>query len=121
MIRDTLLVIDDSELDLAILNEIFKHHFKLHLPAVLIERVITDALQGLHQRDGLLGIAVHQCHQIEVPGFECRLEPERERHRPCGQLPGYRFQLGRSCRRSDLRIPLRRTSSLYCSVDPSVL
>ena len=26
MIRDTLLVIDDSELDLAILNEIFKHH-----------------------------------------------------------------------------------------------
>ncbi len=29
MIRDTLLVIDDSELDLAILNEIFKHHFRV--------------------------------------------------------------------------------------------
>ena len=29
MIRDTLLVIDDSELDLAILNEIFKQHFRV--------------------------------------------------------------------------------------------
>ena len=29
MMRDTLLVIDDSELDLAILNEIFKHHFRV--------------------------------------------------------------------------------------------
>lgn len=27
--RDTLLVIDDSELDLAILNEIFKHLFRV--------------------------------------------------------------------------------------------
>lgn len=29
MKRDTLLIIDDSELDLAILNEIFKNHFKV--------------------------------------------------------------------------------------------
>ena len=29
MVRDTLLIIDDSELDLAILNEIFKHMFRV--------------------------------------------------------------------------------------------
>ena len=29
MMRDTLLVIDDSELDLAILNEIFKNLFRV--------------------------------------------------------------------------------------------
>ena len=39
MIRDTLLIIDDSELDLAILNEIFKNLFCV--------TCTSDARQGL--------------------------------------------------------------------------
>lgn len=48
MIRDTLLIIDDSELDLAILHEIFKNLFRVEC--------VSDARRGLsflhHMRNG---------------------------------------------------------------------
>ena len=63
-------------------------------------------------------------HRLEGPGLEARSgrrrrqarqgrPPERPLHRPRLQLPGHRFQLGRSCRRSDRRVPLRRPPSQH--------
>lgn len=65
MIRDTLLVIDDSELDLAILNEIFKNLFEVECA--------RDARRGIsflrrnHQR--VCGILLDICLERRGEGF----------------------------------------------------
>lgn len=65
MIRDTLLVIDDSELDLAILNEIFKHHFQVEC--------VLDAHRGLtylkHHRDRICAVLLDICLGRRGAGF----------------------------------------------------
>lgn len=65
MIRDTLLVIDDSELDLAILNEIFKHHFR-----VVCE---MDARRGLtalkHDKARICAVLLDICLGRRGAGF----------------------------------------------------
>ena len=65
MIRDTLLVIDDSELDLAILNEIFKHRFR-----VLCE---MDAHRGLaalkRDRERICAVLLDICLGRRGAGF----------------------------------------------------
>ena len=65
MIRDTLLVIDDSELDLAILNEIFKHRFR-----VLCE---MDAHRGLsalkHDKERICAVLLDICLGRRGAGF----------------------------------------------------
>lgn len=65
MIRDTLLVIDDSELDLAILNEIFKHHFRVEC--------VMDAHHGLtflkHNRDRICAVLLDICLGRRGAGF----------------------------------------------------
>ena len=65
MIRDTLLVIDDSELDLAILNEIFKHHFRVEC--------VMDAHRGLsclkHERERICAVLLDICLGRRGAGF----------------------------------------------------
>lgn len=65
MIRDTLLIIDDSELDLAILNEIFKNLFEVEC--------ISDPRKGLtflHQnKDRVCAILLDICLERRGEGF----------------------------------------------------
>lgn len=65
MIRDTLLIIDDSELDLAILNEIFKKLFRVEC--------IVDARQGLsflhHNEERVCAILLDICLERRGAGF----------------------------------------------------
>ena len=65
MIRDTLLVIDDSELDLAILNEIFKHHFRVECA--------LDAHKGLtclkRDRERICAVLLDICLGRRGAGF----------------------------------------------------
>lgn len=65
MIRDTLLIIDDSELDLAILHEIFKNLFHVECA--------SDARQGLsylhHHREQVCGILLDICLERRGAGF----------------------------------------------------
>lgn len=63
--RDTLLVIDDSELDLAILNEIFKHHFRVECA--------LDAHRGLtylkHDGERICAVLLDICLGRRGAGF----------------------------------------------------
>ena len=65
MIRDTLLVIDDSPLDLAILNEIFKGIFRVECAA--------DARRGLsflhHNHQRVCGVLLDICLERRGAGF----------------------------------------------------
>ena len=65
MMRDTLLVIDDSELDLAILNEIFRHHFRVECA--------LDAHRGLtylkHDRERICAVLLDICLGRRGAGF----------------------------------------------------
>lgn len=65
MIRDTLLVIDDSELDLAILNEIFKNLFQVVC--------LSDAHQGLsflkQNRERICAVLLDICLGRRGVGF----------------------------------------------------
>lgn len=65
MIRDTLLVIDDSPLDLAILNEIFKGIFRVECAA--------DARRGLsflhHNHQQVCGVLLDICLERRGEGF----------------------------------------------------
>lgn len=65
MIRDTLLIIDDSELDLAILNEIFKNLFRVEC--------ISDARRGLtflhHHEDRVCAVLLDICLERRGAGF----------------------------------------------------
>lgn len=65
MIRDTLLIIDDSELDLAILNEIFKKLFCV--------TCISDARQSLtflrHNEERICAILLDICLERRGAGF----------------------------------------------------
>ena len=65
MIRDTLLVIDDSELDQAILNEIFKRLFCVEC--------ISDARQGMsflhHNKERVCAILLDICLERRGAGF----------------------------------------------------
>lgn len=65
MIRDTLLVIDDSELDLAILNEIFKNLFRVECA--------SDARQGLaflrHSQNRVCAVLLDICLGRRSAGF----------------------------------------------------
>lgn len=65
MIRDTLLVIDDSPLDLAILNEIFKGIFRVECAA--------DARRGLsflhHNHQRVCGVLLDICLERRGEGF----------------------------------------------------
>lgn len=65
MIRDTLLIIDDSELDLAILNEIFKNLFHVEC--------VSDARRGLtflhHNQDRICAILLDICLERRGAGF----------------------------------------------------
>lgn len=65
MIRDTLLVIDDSDLDLAILNEIFKQHFQMVC--------LSDAHQALsflkHGRERTCAVLLDICLGRRGAGF----------------------------------------------------
>lgn len=65
MIRDTLLIIDDSELDLAILNEIFKNLFRVEC--------ILDARHGRaflnRNRDRVCAILLDICLERQDAGF----------------------------------------------------
>lgn len=65
MIRDTLLIIDDSELDLAILNEIFKNLFCVEC--------VSDARQGLsylhHNKERVCAILLDICLERRGAGF----------------------------------------------------
>lgn len=65
MIRDTLLIIDDSELDLAILNEIFKGLFRVEC--------VADARRGLtylhHNRERICAILLDICLERRGAGF----------------------------------------------------
>ena len=65
MIRDTLLIIDDSELDLAILNEIFKNLFCV--------TCTSDARQGLtflrHNGERICAILLDICLERRGAGF----------------------------------------------------
>ena len=65
MIRDTLLIIDDSELDLAILNEIFKNLFRVEC--------CLDARQGIsflhHHQERICGVLLDICLERRGAGF----------------------------------------------------
>lgn len=65
MIRDTLLIIDDSELDLAILNEIFKNLFRVECS--------SDARRGLtflrHNQERVCAILLDICLERRGAGF----------------------------------------------------
>ena len=65
MMRDTLLVIDDSELDLAILHEIFKRHFRVECA--------LDAHRGLtylkHDRERICAVLLDICLGRRGAGF----------------------------------------------------
>lgn len=65
MIRDTLLIIDDSELDLAILNEIFKGLFRVEC--------VSDARRGLtylhHNGERICAILLDICLERRGAGF----------------------------------------------------
>lgn len=65
MIRDTLLIIDDSELDLAILNEIFKGLFRVEC--------VADARRGLtylhHNQERICAILLDICLERRGAGF----------------------------------------------------
>ena len=65
MIRDTLLIIDDSELDLAILNEIFKKLFRVEC--------VSDARRGLtflhHHGERVCAVLLDICLERRGAGF----------------------------------------------------
>lgn len=65
MIRDTLLIIDDSELDLAILNEIFKGLFRVECAA--------EARRGLtylhHNMERVCAVLLDICLERRGAGF----------------------------------------------------
>lgn len=63
--RDTLLVIDDSELDLAILNEIFKHLFRVECSSD--PRRALSFLRKNHQR--VCAILLDICLERRGAGF----------------------------------------------------
>lgn len=63
--RDTLLVIDDSELDLAILNEIFKHLFRVE--CIADPRQALSYLRKNHQR--VCAILLDICLERRGAGF----------------------------------------------------
>ena len=65
MIRDTLLIIDDSELDLAILNEIFKNLFRVEC--------VAEARRGLsflhHHHEQVCAVLLDICLERRGAGF----------------------------------------------------